>query len=264
MVAQSAHRVMTHDGVAVSIDLYSEGAHETVVIVCPGFFQSKDTPTFHRMSQALANERDVLAMDFRGHGRSSGLYTFSACEGADLEAVLRWAQARYRHVGILSFSLGAAIAINTVSRHQDGVKSLVAVSAPSSFEGIEFRFWTPEAMRTGVQGLEPGAGCRPGNLFLKKERPIESVRKFQQVPILFIHGTRDAIIGAQHSRRLYAAAPEPKKLEIVEGGGHAEALFRDAPQRLTSLVHAWLLQTLMDPPTLTGGGMDPGPQERNS
>jgi len=235
--------VTSSDGVAVSIDHHDAG-HGAAVIICPGFFQSKETATFQRMSRALAETHDVLAMDFRGHGRSGGLYTFSAREAADLEAVLRWAAGRYQRIGIVGFSMGGAIAINTLARQPAAARTLIAVSAPSSFEEIEFKFWTPEAMRTGLQGLEPGAGCRPGNPLLPKERPVDSLRSCQGLPMLFIHGTRDVIVGVQHSRRLYAAAAEPKQLEIIEGGSHGEALFRDEPERLTGPIRSWLAQHL--------------------
>ncbi|MBI3292464.1 MAG: alpha/beta fold hydrolase, partial [Elusimicrobia bacterium] len=199
----TTHRLFTADGVSLSLDQYGEAAHETAVVVCPGFFQSKDTPTFQRLARALAQERDVLAMDFRGHGRSSGLYTFSAREGSDLETVMQFARERYHHLGILAFSLGGAIAINTLSRAPEQVRSLIAVSTPACFDDIEFKWWTPEAMRTGVQGCERGAGCRPGNLFLKKDRPLERVPHLAPLPTLFLHGTRDVIVGVEHSRRLY-------------------------------------------------------------
>lgn len=241
---RQTHTVTTTDGVAISVDHYRLGHRDTAVVICPGFFQSKDTRTFQRMSEALAGTHDVLAMDFRGHGRSKGLYTFSACEGADLEAVLRCAEERYQRLGVLGFSLGAAIAMNTISRRQGRVQSLIAVSGPSSFEEIEFKFWTPDAMRTGTQGLESGAGCRPGNLLLKKERPIDAVRQRGPLPICFIHGTRDVIVGVQHSHRLFAAAHEPKRIKLIEGGSHAEALFRDDPQGFTRLVEAWFADTL--------------------
>ena len=241
---RATQTVTTADRIRLSVDVYHHNAHETAIIICPGFFQSKDTLTFQRMSRALAKDYDVIAMDFRGHGRSSGLFTFSALERADLDAVLQWAQPRYRQLGLIGFSLGGATAIHVVSRQPAQVKTLVAVSAPSSFEEIEFKFWTPEAMRTGVQGLEAGAGCRPGNLLLKKERPIDTIRSVREVPIFLIHGTHDVIIGVDHSRRLFTAAPEPKRLEIIERGSHAEALFRDEPERFISLVSAWLTQTL--------------------
>ena len=123
--------------------------------------------------------------------------------------------------------------------------SLIAVSAPSAFEEIEFTWWTPDAMRTGLQGLEAGSGCRPGNMFLKKARPIDTIRTFHDLPTLFIHGTRDVIVGLQHSRRLYAAAPEPKRLQIIEGGRHAEALFRDDPPSFIDIVTTWYAQTFV-------------------
>jgi len=233
----------TRDGVGISCELYRGADRQAVVIVCPGFFQSKETATFQRMSRALASRWDVLAMDFRGHGRSSGVYTFSAQEGEDLAAVLRWAERRYQHVGVLAFSLGAAVAINTLSRRVERVRSLIAVSGPSSFEEIEFQFWTPEAMRTGLQGCERGAGCRPGNPWMQKERPVDSVRRLA-VPVLFLHGMRDVIVGAAHSQRLYAAAPEPKQLELIDGSSHAEALFRDDPRGFLRLVEPWFSQTL--------------------
>ena len=240
------HQVVTNDGIRISFDLYQMPNRSAVVIICPGFFQSKETPTFQRLARTLANHHDVICMDFRGHGRSRGRFTFSTCEPADLDAVLRWAQARYQRIGILGFSLGAAIAINTISKRPGRVQSLIAVSAPATFEEIEFRWWTPEAMRTGLEGLEPGAGCRPGNMLLKKARPIENVQKLKSILIFFIHGTRDVIVGVQHSRRLYAAASESKRLEIIEGGGHAEALFRDDPEHFCHLVEAWWMETLLD------------------
>ena len=245
VVARETQTMTTADGVTISADHYHAPARSAAVVVCPGFFQSKDTATFQRMCGAIAKTCDVLAMDFRGHGRSGGLYTFSSREDADLEAVLAWAQPRYARLGILGFSMGGAIAINTLSHHPGVVCNLIAVSAPSSFGEIEFQFWTPEAMRTGLQGFEAGAGCRPGSVWLPKARPVDTIRQLQGLPMLFVHGTRDVIVGEPHSHRLFAAASEPKRLEIIEGGSHAEALFRDAPEAFISLTRGWWEETLL-------------------
>jgi pimeloyl-ACP methyl ester carboxylesterase len=244
MMTRTTQQVTTADGITVSLDHYHDGAHEAALIICPGFFQSKETATFRRMSEALAGARDVLSMDFRGHGRSTGLYTFSSHETADVEAVLRWAVDRYRAIGLMGFSMGAAIAINTASRHQGEIKSLIAVSGPFAFDEIEFRFWTPEAIRDGAKGCEPGAGCRPGSPLLEKERPVDTIQAFRGLPALFVHGTKDEIVHVRHTHRLYAAAPEPKELAIIEHGSHAESLFRDDPQGFLGLVEPWLARTL--------------------
>jgi len=208
-------------------------------VIGHGFFKSKETATFRRMAQAFTQNQDVICMDFRGHGASSGRFTFSTKEDAELSAVLEWGRSRYRCLHVIGFSLGGAIAINTVSRQRNGIEALIAVSAPAVFEEIEFKFWTPEAIRRGIQGLERGAGCRFGNPFMKKQRPIDNIARLEGIPLLFVHGTNDVIVGIRHSHRLFAAAKEPKRLEIIEGGSHAEALFRDDPRGFVQLITKW-------------------------
>jgi pimeloyl-ACP methyl ester carboxylesterase len=242
-VKRSTHHVLTADGIRIAFDLYYRSKRDEVLIICPGFFQSKETATFQRLANVLAGSCDVVCMDFRGHGRSDGLFSFSAYEQADLSAVLDWVRERYPRIGLLGFSLGAATAINVAS-HRNGIRSLVTVSAPSAFEEIEFRFWTPEAIKTGIRGLEPGAGSRPGNPWARKERPIENIRSVAPVPILLIHGTNDQIILHRHSERLHQAAGEPKRLILIEGGGHAEELFRQQPGQFLPPVQEWLRGTL--------------------
>jgi len=227
------------DGTRISFDLYAQPGPETLLLICPGFFQSKETALFQRMASDLAEGQDVLCMDFRGHGRSGGLYTFSAREGADLEAVLGWARERYSSISLLGFSLGGAVAINTAARFPDSIRTLIAVSAPSAFEEIEYRIWSPEVIYGGLRAWDPRMGCRLGNPWLKKEKPIENIRHLG-IPILLIHGTRDAIVSHSHSERLHHAAGEPKRLELIEGGGHAEELYRHHPDQFLQLVQTWI------------------------
>jgi pimeloyl-ACP methyl ester carboxylesterase len=230
----------TQDDVRISFDLYAQDGRDGLVLICPGFFQSKETAAFRQLSRDLSTHQDVLCMDFRGHGRSGGLYTFSAKEGSDLEAVLGWARERYSAIHLMGFSLGAAIAINTAARFPEMIQMLVAVSAPSAFEKIEYRFWTPDAVLTGIRTYGPGVGCRPGPLWLKKQRPADSIRKIESTPVLLIHGTRDPIVSHRHSERLFQAAGEPKRLELIEAGGHAEELYRQHPERFHFLIRDWM------------------------
>ncbi len=227
--------------------MYNNSNSDAVLIICPGFFQSKETRTFQRLSEDLAKKQSIICMDFRGHGKSGGLFTFSALEHNDIAAVVEFAKNRYQEVEILGFSLGAAAAINYVAEYNI-IQSLVLVSAPSSFEEIEYKFWTPQAIRTGIRGLEPGAGCRPGNLWLKKERPLENIRKITGIPIVFIHGNHDPIVSHHHSERLYQMTHEPKRIVIVEKGGHAEELYRLAPDEFISMARETVQYSLKNLP----------------
>ena len=231
--------VTTRDGIRISFAWYRSPGCKAVVIICPGFFQSKETATFKRLATTLSALCDVVCMDFRGHGRSTGRFTFSAREQADLGAVIHSLGDRYERIGLIGFSLGAATAINFAS-HQDGIRTLIAVSAPSAFEAIEFKFWTPGAIRTGIRGLKPGAGCRPSSPWLKKERPVENIRRMSAIPVHLIHGTGDQTISYHHSERLYQAAKQPKRLILIKGGGHAEELFQRSPEQFVPPIETWL------------------------
>jgi fermentation-respiration switch protein FrsA (DUF1100 family) len=49
-----------------------------------------------------------------------------------------------------------------------------------------------------------------------------------RAPLLVLHGARDKIVPTRYGRRLFAAAPEPKELLILDGGAHNDLY--DHPQ----------------------------------
>ncbi|MBI4355451.1 MAG: alpha/beta fold hydrolase [Candidatus Omnitrophica bacterium] len=243
-VAADNRQLVTSDG--ERIDIRVQDAHRAqAVVICPGFFQSKETRRFRDLASALAQRFDVVAMDFRGHGRSSGGYTFAAKEMLDLETVLAWARPQWARVGVLGFSLGGTIAVNEVAAHHNA-DSVIAVSAPMDFEEVENRWWEPRAIRQAVSNWDRHSGFRPGNFLLRKPAPRDCVDQLAPVPVLFIHGTDDPIIHHRHSEELYAHAQEPKRLALVPGGGHAQELFRQFPERFLGLVSGWFATTLSE------------------
>ncbi len=235
---RSTHQVTTPDGVQIAFDLYQRPGRDTLLVICPGFFQSKNTPTMRQLAATLAQHYDVLCMDFRGHGDSGGRFTFSAKEDADLTAVFTWARPRYAHIVLMGFSLGAATAIDVIGEGTE-VQALIAVSAPTAFEDIELKVWTLKAIVAGLKAFEPGVGFRPGNPWLTKPRPIDRIRQ-AKVPILLIHGTDDETTFVHHSQELFAQAEGPKQLTLIEGGRHAEELYRQDPEGFLTLVEDWL------------------------
>jgi len=234
--------VSTSDHVRIAIR-HTQTGHPNVVIVAPGFFQSKDTRTFRRIEQNLKDSFDVISMDFRGHGKSGGLYTFSAKEKEDVKAVVDYAKKSYPKVGLLGFSYAGTIAVIEQAAYHN-LTSLACVASPMASDQIELRWWTPEAVRLAWRGMEKGAGVRPGNPFLKKVKAVDVVGRLDKTPILFIHGTKDPTVGGRHSRALYEAAREPKALKIIRGGSHAQDMFRTHTQEFMTLVVDWFEKTL--------------------
>ncbi|MFQ5625260.1 MAG: alpha/beta hydrolase, partial [Methyloligellaceae bacterium] len=59
-----------------------------------------------------------------------------------------------------------------------------------------------------------------GWLLSDQYRNTEHVAKVK-APVLVLHGEQDAVIPVAMGKRVYAAASEPKKLELIPGGAHS-------------------------------------------
>ncbi len=226
---------------------YDSKKRNIVVIICPGCFMCKDAKSFVGISERLFKKYDVMTMDFRGHGRSTGLFTFTAKEYHDLKVVVDFARKQYQVIGIVGFSLGAATALIYASKYKN-INSIIAVSAPADFDKIENHFWDKDAVISAIERFEIGkAPCiRPGNLFLKKIKPIEVIDNVGPVPILFIAGRRDPIVYPWHNRKLYNKANKPKSVVYFDDGFHAEELYIKSKLKFLSVCNDWFAKTLSE------------------
>lgn len=148
----------------------------------------------------------VLAIDYRGFGRSSAALPSEATAAEDARAAWDWlarrapGQARY----IFGHSLGGAIAIDLARQVNDEQGTIVE----GTFTSI------PEVVSTFKWGWLPVSA-------LITQR-FESVRKVSEIgsPLLVVHGSDDSLILPSLGRKLYEAAQEPKQFVLVEGGSH--------------------------------------------
>lgn len=157
----------------------------------------------------------VLAIDYRGFGRSSG----TASEAAiDEDAEAAWQELLRRgvapdHLIIWGHSLGSGPAVQLASRHV--AAALVLFGAFTSI---------PDAAADTYPYLpvRPLVSVRFDSL-----ARIGSVR----MPVLIAHSLGDRVIPYHHALALYAAAHEPKRLLTLQPpygdrlGGHVDALY---------------------------------------
>ncbi len=175
---------------------------------------------------------DLLLFDWRAHGESGGDFTsLGFYETRDLAAALDYASGRgHGNVGALAYSMGAATAI----REQAGDQRLRALVADSTLATVEGAIGTAlpiltrgrfVGFRQGLPGFPFGplaariAEVRTG-LHVADLRAIDQVQAFSPRPLLLIYGTADEFVPPEESRRLFAAAREPKELLAVAGAGH--------------------------------------------
>lgn len=155
----------------------------------------------------------VLAIDYRGFGRSDGELPSEAEVYADAQAAWKYLRTREpdpQRRFLYGHSLGGAVAIEVASRNAD-VAGLIVESSFTSMSDMAAR---------------SKYGFLPVDLVLTQH--FDSLAKISSVsaPVLFIHGTGDRYVPPEMSERLYQAAREPKRLLLVEDAGHNDASMR--------------------------------------
>ncbi|MDR2153232.1 MAG: lysophospholipase [Helicobacteraceae bacterium] len=167
----------------------------------------------------------VLCVDYRGYGASSGEPTI---EGLiiDAQATIEYAIAEFDAVPIVVFgqSLGGATAISAIAPYKQKLAALITEGAFSSYEVVAKEV----AKRSWI-----GYAALPflGGVADEKLDPIANIAALEGLPILIIHGDRDAIVAASHARALFEAAKEPKELKIVFNGAHIGSFAVDRARR---------------------------------
>lgn len=148
----------------------------------------------------------VLAVDYRGFGRSSAGLPSEATAAEDARAAWNWLAEQHpdKQRYIFGHSLGGAIAIDLARQVPDEKGTIVE----GTFTSI------PDVVSTFKWGWLPVSP-------LITQR-FESIRKVADIgsPLLVVHGSDDSLIRPALGRQLYEAAREPKQFVLVEGGSH--------------------------------------------
>jgi fermentation-respiration switch protein FrsA (DUF1100 family) len=166
----------------------------------------------------------VLLLDYRGYGKSSGKASLAGVQ-LDIDAALSALRARPdvdpARIVLLGQSLGGALALHYTANgaQREVIRAVVTDSAFSSYRGI--------ARELIAAGWLTGLLRWPLALVIDDDySPIRSVQRIAPTPLLLIHGTRDTIVPADHARLLFDAAGEPRTLWLVPEAGHIGSLQR--------------------------------------
>jgi alpha-beta hydrolase superfamily lysophospholipase len=210
-----------------------------VVIFCHGLNRSR-LELLARAGEAHKRGYGILLFDLRNHGESDRAHTtLGILESQDVRAASQFVlmKAPGQPQLLWGVSMGAATALLAV-RDYGGFAGVVSDSAfPSFRETIEHHvrllFRIPSfpvanmiVWLTGVRmHIDPDSGN------------VESaVRKFGNVPVLFIAGGADKRMPPGVAKRLYDANQSPlKKLIVVPGAGHGEAFSTNREQYLEAV-----------------------------
>lgn len=151
----------------------------------------------------------VLALDYRGYGRSEGTPSEQGVL-QDARAARKWLAQKEgiaeRDVVLMGQSLGGGVAIDLAAN--DGCRGLVVAGTFTS---------VPDVAQHHVSWL-------PMRWLLSTK--FDSLTKIKQYqgPLLLAHGDADEVVPYQQGLKLFEAAPGPKKMITNFGGKHNDPL----------------------------------------
>ncbi len=163
----------------------------------------------HRLDRAILMQRylgtDVLLFDYRGYGRSDGT--------PNEQGTYRDGRAAYQfltgeteiapqRIILFGESLGAAVAVE------------LATQVPCSALVLEAPFTSIPDMAREVFPI------LPVGRFLRNRYENEKKMPSLRVPLLVLHGNRDRTVPFEQGRKVFEAAPEPKRFHAITGAGH--------------------------------------------
>ena len=196
----------TEDGVKIDAWLLPARDATLTVLLCHGNAGNMS----HRLHRAaLMQQRlgvSVLLFDYRGYGRSEG--------EPDEQGTYRDARAAYRFLAetkgrrpeaivIFGESLGTAVAVQLALE-----KPARALVLESPFTSI------PEMARAAYPFLPP-----VGPLIRTRYETLRKIPSLK-MPLLVFHGAHDPVVPFAQGRRVFEAAPEPKRFVALPDAGH--------------------------------------------
>lgn len=158
---------------------------------------------FPRFREIIADGTGIIAPAYRGYSGSTGKPSEQGLL-QDAAAAYAFATARYpaERIMVWGFSLGSGVAVALASQQPVGRVILesaytsIADVAAAAFPAFPVRLLLKDPFRSDLR--------------------IASVK----VPLLFMHGGRDATIPIASGERLFALASEPKQFIRFPAGGH--------------------------------------------
>ena len=235
--------IRTGDGVRLAARHWDAGLRDVGCVVGHGFTGSSRAGDVQQICRLLAAQGvGVLAIDFRGHGRSGGRSTVGADEVHDLAAAVDWLREHgYARVAALGWSMGGSVVLRYAGLGGD-VDAVVSVSSP----GRWFERGTKPMRR--VHWL---CETRSGRVVLRlirrtrltregwdpvPEAPHEVVGLIAPTPLLIVHGDADRYFPMPHLHVLRDNAPNAV-VWVEEGMGHAESA---TTPELVERIASWL------------------------
>jgi len=204
----------------------------TYIVFLHGFMsdlEGKKPKAF--LNFAKKNKLSFLALEYSGHGKSSGKFTNGN--------ISKWSKETYilikkivkkNKIILIGSSMGAWISLNQFKYFGKQIKGFLGIgSAPEFLEHLMWKKFTKkmksETIRDGIYNLKHGNYIYPITYQLIKDGRQNKVldKKIKsQIKVTMVHGQKDEAVPVNFSRKLLKIFKNAKKkLVIVKNGDHS-------------------------------------------
>ena len=180
---------------------------------------------------AKKNKLSFLALEYSGHGKSSGKFTNgNITKWSNETSILIKKYVKKNNFTIIGSSMGAWIALKQFQKFKSQINSFLGIgSAPEFLENLMWKKFNKkmkaETIKNGIYHLRHGNYEYPITHKLIKDGRMNKVlnkRISSKIKVTMIHGQKDEVVPVSYSRKVLKIFQNAKKkLLIIKGGDHS-------------------------------------------
>jgi len=180
---------------------------------------------------AKKNKLGFIALEYSGHGKSTGKFTKGNISKWTRETYLLLKKTvKKNKIFFIGSSMGAWISLNQFKFFKNQIKGFLGIgSAPEFLENLMWKKFTKkmkaETIKKGIYYLKHGNYTYPITLQLlsdgRKNRVFNKKIK-SKIKVTMVHGQKDEVVPISYSKKMLKIFTNAKKkLVIVKNGDHS-------------------------------------------
>ena len=180
---------------------------------------------------AKKNKVSFLALEYSGHGKSSGKFINGNISKWSKEtSILIRKYVKRKDFILIGSSMGAWISLNQFKIFKKQIKGFLGIgAAPEFLENLMWKKFTKkmkyETIRKGIYHLKHGNYEYPISLQLIKDgrnNKVLNKKINSNIKVTMVHGEKDEVVPVSYSRKILKLFPKAKKkLNIIKKGDHS-------------------------------------------
>ena len=180
---------------------------------------------------AKKNKLGFLALEYSGHGKSTGKFTKGNISkwSKEVEIIIKKIVKKNEFI-LVGSSMGAWLSLNQFKYFKTQIKGFLGIgSAPEFLQNLMWDKFTKkmkdETIKKGIYNLKHGNYEYPITYQLIKDgrkNKILNKKIRSQINVTMIHGGKDEVVPQSYSKKvLKIFSKAKKKLVIIKNGGHS-------------------------------------------